>query len=103
MLRIISLNNSNAIVPPSRYIQSFSARLVTLNISPPKVTMRYCPIKIIKVTNTNPLLLAMELNAVFPVMNALALNKFQNCSNTKIVKKRECSYRVSVPSPLKVK
>ena len=64
---------------------------VTLNISPPKVTMSICPTTISNATNRNPLHFHIEQNADVPVAKALALNMFQNCNITKMVKKSDNS------------
>ena len=71
--------------------QSFVDRGVTLNISPPKVTMSICPTTISNATHRNPLHFHIELNADVPVAKALALNMFQNCSITNMVKKSDNS------------
>ena len=89
-LRISPIQNTTDVLPII-IAQSISFKTVTLNISPPNVTISHCPPMMIKATNKNPPLLSSEANADFSLINALALNMFQNCSITKMVKNNESS------------
>ena len=71
--------------------QSSMLKGVTPNISPPKVTMRICPTAMRRPTPINPVHFPIAANADVPVANALALNMFQNCSITNMVKKSDSS------------
>ena len=68
--------------------QSLALRLVTLNISPPNCTISICPTKMTAAMIMNPLQSLILASADLPVMNALALNMFQNCNITKMVKNK---------------
>ena len=79
-------------VPPRMRPQSVQLSGTTLNIFPPKVTMTYCPARMRNATRPNPPMLApMREKALLFVLNALALNMFQNWRSTKMVKNRESS------------
>ena len=71
--------------------QSLMLRGVTLNISPPKVTISICPAIIMSPIHKNPVQFHIELKVSCPEANDLALNMFQNCSITNIVKNSDNS------------
>ena len=71
--------------------QSLADSGVTLNISPPKLTISICPTIISNPIPINPLHFHMHENADVPVANALALNMFQNCNMTNMVKNNDIS------------
>ena len=90
--RASSPNHRTREVPAKMRPQSVQLRGTTLNIFPPKVTMRYCPARISRATRPKPPMLApMRAKALWCVLNALALNMFQNWSRTKMVKNRDSS------------
>ena len=90
--RASSPNHKTREVPAKMRPQSVQLRGTTLNILPPKVTMRYCPARISRATRPKPPMLApMRAKALWCVLNALALNMFQNWSRTKMVKNRDSS------------
>ena len=68
------------------------------NTSPPNCTIKYWPIGIINIMVIKPGQAFKFLKAEPWVKNDLALNIFQNCNITKVVKKMESSYRESIPS-----
>ena len=84
--RTISPTITTADVASVSCHQSFMLNGVTLNISPPKLTMSICPTIISSPTKINPRHFQIHENADVPVANALALNMFQNCSITNMVK-----------------
>ena len=71
--------------------QSLKDKGITLNISPPKVTIRYWPIKISNATSKKLLLSFKLAKAERPSIKAFALNIFQNCSITKKLKNHDKS------------
>ena len=79
------------------YTQSIGCKGVTLNNAPPKLTIKICPARIMRVTHRNPLHEAKRSKADCTFPKAFALNIFQNCKNTNMEKKRVSSYRVSPP------
>ena len=54
--------------------------------SPPSSTMSHCPSAMSASTVRNVRLCAMPWLAAHPASNPLALNRFQNCRKTKVVK-----------------
>ena len=82
-------------VEPIMIPQSFQDKGTTLNISPPNVTIRYCPTMISKATIKKLLHPFRLANAERPSMNAFALNMFQNWSITKKLKNQDRSCGVS--------
>ena len=72
-------------------IQSQSLIGVTLNILPPKLIIIACTSRIIIAMLTNPLLLFIEFIALRFDLYAFALNMFQNCIMTNIVKNNDNS------------
>ena len=95
--RYISPIHKTAEVATKIYTQSFGCKGVTLNNAPPKLTIKICPAKIMRVTHRNPLHEANRSKADCTFPKAFALNIFQNCKNTNMEKKRVSSYRVSPP------
>lgn len=71
--------------------QSIGCNACTVNISPPNVTITTCPIRIMNATSRKLPECLMSWNALLPLMNALALNMFQNCMNTNTVKNTDNS------------
>ena len=69
------------------------------NTAPPNCTIRNCPTRMANTINSIPYDLERPLNAESVVPNTRALNRFQNCSMTKKVKKtvRLC---ISIPCVL---
>ena len=65
-------------VEPIMIPQSFQDNGTTLNISPPNVTIRYCPMIMSKATIKKLLHPFRLANAERPSINAFALNIFQN-------------------------
>ena len=72
-------------VPAMMIAQSSGLMGVTLNILPPTVTINTCPTSMITAISPKPLQ-PLKWNAERPVLNARALNIFQNCSITNMVK-----------------
>lgn len=91
-IRINSPIHRTMEVPAKIRPQSVQLSGTTLNILPPKVTMRYCPARMSRATRPKPPMLApMRAKALLCVLNALALNMFQNWRRTKTVKNRDSS------------
>ena len=87
---MISPIQSTIDVEPMIITQSEIRRGVTLKNSPPTVTMAICPTRIASAMATNPPA-PLKWKALRPVWNARALNIFQNCRKTKIVKNIDSS------------
>ncbi|CCY64936.1 unknown [Prevotella sp. CAG:1124] len=68
------------------------------NILPPKVTIIHCPPRIIASTSSSPLSWVKAWKAEWLEPNDLALNRFQNCSITKVVKNKDSSCTCKSPA-----
>ena len=84
-------------VDPIMINQSFIVNGTVRNTSPPNCTISICPTRISRATIINPILCFILLKADLPVAKALALNIFQNCSKTKMVKNLDRSYLLISP------
>ena len=88
-------------VPTITRIQSPKGSGITLNISPPKLTIRICPTKMINKVMSKPgnsSLRNSPFKADSQVLKALALKIFQNCMKTKMVKSNDSSFGVKLPA-----
>lgn len=89
--RTISPIQSTGEVAARMIPQSAQRSGTTLNISPPTVTISHWPANMTNAINRNPPDRPSPAKADLPLINALALNMFQNCNSTKIVKKSDNS------------
>lgn len=73
-------------VPRVIHIHCVKLNGIVLKTLPPKLTTRICPTTMAEATMRKPLLWDNPLKAELFVPKVLALNMFQNCSMTNVVK-----------------